>query len=203
MARKKSIGIRSNLKGLVSDQQLLRVARETGFVKRLRKIHPGKFLWTLLLGFGTGGQRQIAGMRRAYVRGEHRRHAGALVVLRSFHPRVDEVPVVTAGRPFAGPPAVTSRRSRGRSPPTALRPSATSRRAPRAESCFCHPSTRGPTAGPPGRAATAPPRPDRTPRSSPPPELPPSCRGSRRCPCPRCRRPCRGRPRCAGRAAPA
>jgi len=66
MARKKSIGIRSNLKGLVSDQQLLRVARETGFVKRLRKIHPGKFLWTLLLGFGTGGQRQIAGMRRAY-----------------------------------------------------------------------------------------------------------------------------------------
>ena len=53
MARKKSIGIRSNLKGLVSDQQLSRVARKTGFVKRRRKINPAKFFWTLLLGLGS------------------------------------------------------------------------------------------------------------------------------------------------------
>lgn len=66
MARKKSIGIRSQLKGLVSDKQLSTVARETGFVKRRRKVDPAKFFWTLVLGFATGGQRQIAGMRRAY-----------------------------------------------------------------------------------------------------------------------------------------
>jgi putative transposase len=66
MARKKSIGIRSQLKDLVSDQHLSKAARETGFVKRLRKIHPAKFFWTLLLGFAVGGKRQIAGFRRAY-----------------------------------------------------------------------------------------------------------------------------------------
>lgn len=66
MARKKSIGIRSHLKDLVSDRQLSKVARVTGFVKRRRKIDPASFFWTLVLGFATGGQRQIAGMRRAY-----------------------------------------------------------------------------------------------------------------------------------------
>jgi IS4 transposase len=66
MARTKSIGIRSQLKGLVSDQHLSKTARETGFVKRRRKIDPASFFWTLILGFAAGGQRQIAGMRRAY-----------------------------------------------------------------------------------------------------------------------------------------
>ena len=38
MARKKSIGIRSNLKGLVSDQQFSGAARERGFAQRRRRV---------------------------------------------------------------------------------------------------------------------------------------------------------------------
>ena len=66
MARRKSIGIRSRLKGLISGQLLGKLARESGFVIRLRKIDPVKFFWTLVLGFATGRERQIAGMRRAF-----------------------------------------------------------------------------------------------------------------------------------------
>ena len=66
MARKKCIGIRSRLKELVSDHLLSRLARESGFMRRRRKIDPARFFWTLVLGFATGMERQIAGMRRAY-----------------------------------------------------------------------------------------------------------------------------------------
>ena len=66
MARRKCIGIRSHLKDLISGPLLSKVARESGFMKRRRKIDPVKFFWTLVLGFATGRERQIAGMRRAY-----------------------------------------------------------------------------------------------------------------------------------------
>ena len=82
MARTKCIGIRSRLKGLLSGRTLVRLARETGFVKRQRKLDPVKFFWTLVLGFGTGGERQISGMRRAY-----QATTGASLVPSSFYDR--------------------------------------------------------------------------------------------------------------------
>ena len=82
MARRKSIGIRSRLKGLISSQLLGKLARESGFVKRLRKIDPVKFFWTLVLGFATGRERQIAGLRRAY-----QGSTGTHVVPSSFYDR--------------------------------------------------------------------------------------------------------------------
>ena len=82
MARQKSIGIRSRLKGLISSQLLWRQARRSGFVKRRRKIDPVQFFWTLVLGFGTGKERQIAGMRRAY-----QASSGARLVPSSFYDR--------------------------------------------------------------------------------------------------------------------
>lgn len=66
MARRKSIGIRERLKGLISDRQLRRLARESGFVKRERKVEAPSFFWTLVLGFATGRERRISGLRRAY-----------------------------------------------------------------------------------------------------------------------------------------
>ena len=35
-------------------------------MKRQRKIDPVSFFWTLVLGFGTGIERMIADLRRAY-----------------------------------------------------------------------------------------------------------------------------------------
>jgi putative transposase len=82
MARRKSIGIRSRLKGLISGQLLTKLARESGFVKRLRAINPVDFFWTVVLGFATGRERQIAGMRRAY-----QASTGTSLVPSSFYDR--------------------------------------------------------------------------------------------------------------------
>lgn len=45
---------------------LRETAREVGFVRRIRKIDPVAFFWVLVLGFGTGAQRTLAGLRRGY-----------------------------------------------------------------------------------------------------------------------------------------
>ncbi len=66
MARLKSIGIRDRLTTLLPAKTLRRLARETGFVERERKIKAPAFLWTLVLGFSFGSERTIAGLRRAY-----------------------------------------------------------------------------------------------------------------------------------------
>jgi hypothetical protein len=47
MARRKSIGIRSRLKGLISGQLLGKLARESGYVKRIRKVDPVKLSWPM------------------------------------------------------------------------------------------------------------------------------------------------------------
>lgn len=41
-------------------------ARETGVLKRSRKVNPVALFWTLVLGFGIGKRRDIASLRRAY-----------------------------------------------------------------------------------------------------------------------------------------
>jgi IS4 transposase len=66
MARRKSIGIKKVLTRLLPRRLLDRLADESGLVQRLRKIQPHALFWTLVLGFGGGGERTIAGLRRAF-----------------------------------------------------------------------------------------------------------------------------------------
>ncbi len=68
MARSKSIGIRETLTNLLPRAELERLARESTMLKRRRKVDPSAMLWTLVLGFGSGGERTLAGLRRAYQR---------------------------------------------------------------------------------------------------------------------------------------
>ena len=68
MADEKSIELRATLKSLVSDSWLREAARDTGFIKRERKICCVSFFWTLVLGFGVDSLRTISALRRAYER---------------------------------------------------------------------------------------------------------------------------------------
>lgn len=66
MARRQSIGLRDRLTTLLPNSLIRDTARETGFVKRERKIDPVAFVWSLVLGFACGSERTIAGLRRAF-----------------------------------------------------------------------------------------------------------------------------------------
>lgn len=66
MARPKSIGIRKILTRLLPRRRLQRLADEAGLTKRKRKVQVHALFWTLVLGFGSGHERSIAGLRRAY-----------------------------------------------------------------------------------------------------------------------------------------
>jgi len=68
MARTKSIGIRKILARLLPRRRLQRLADEAGLTKRKRKVQVHALFWTLVLGFGSGRERSIAGLRRAYQR---------------------------------------------------------------------------------------------------------------------------------------
>jgi IS4 transposase len=54
---------------LISTREINEYARWSGVVRRRRKIEPAALFWTVVLGFAAGGQRSLAGMRRAYERG--------------------------------------------------------------------------------------------------------------------------------------
>ena len=68
MARHKCIGIRQALTTLLPKAEVERLAHESGAVRRRRKVDLSAMLWTVLLGFGTGGERTLAGLRRTYER---------------------------------------------------------------------------------------------------------------------------------------
>jgi len=68
MARSKSIDVRAVLRKVFPDRRLRTLARETGMVVRQRKVDPVALLWTVVLGFGAGRERSIAGLRRGYER---------------------------------------------------------------------------------------------------------------------------------------
>ena len=68
VAHTKSIGIRRILTNLLPRSELERRARESGMMRRRRKIHPVALKWPSALGFGTGGERTLAGLRRMYQR---------------------------------------------------------------------------------------------------------------------------------------
>jgi len=59
-----------------------KTAKETGLIKRERKINPILLFWTLVLGIGVGAQRTLAGLKRDY---EDR--AGDTLGMSSFYER--------------------------------------------------------------------------------------------------------------------
>ena len=82
MAQAKSIGIRESLTSPLPRAELERLAIESGMVQRRRKVDPSAMLWTLVLGFGTGDERTLAGLRRMY-----QRATGASLVPSAFYDR--------------------------------------------------------------------------------------------------------------------
>jgi len=68
MARSKSIDVRAVLRKAFPSRRLRAMARETGTVVRQRKVDPAALFWTVVLGFGSGRERPIAGLRRSYER---------------------------------------------------------------------------------------------------------------------------------------
>ena len=58
--------IEEELNRLFSAEWLRKAAKETGFVKRDRKIDPALMFWSLTLGFGVQLQRTLASLRRLY-----------------------------------------------------------------------------------------------------------------------------------------
>ena len=82
MARAKSIGIRETLTSFLPRSRLEALARESGMMRRRRKVDPMAMVWTLTLGFGAGGERSLAGLRRVY-----QRTTGVSVVPSTFYDR--------------------------------------------------------------------------------------------------------------------
>jgi len=68
MARPKSLPIREELRKLFPTSKLRALARETGAVIRVRKVDAAELFWSVVLGFGGGSARSLAGLRRAYER---------------------------------------------------------------------------------------------------------------------------------------
>ena len=68
MARQKSTPLRTALSRMFPKAMLLRLARETGALRRLRKVNPVDLFWVLVLSFGSAGERTIADLRRSYER---------------------------------------------------------------------------------------------------------------------------------------
>jgi len=68
MARNKENGtwIREALTRFLSPDELETMAVEAGVMKRQRKVQVHALFWTLVLGFGTGRDRTIAALRRAF-----------------------------------------------------------------------------------------------------------------------------------------
>lgn len=82
MARRQSIGIRHELTSLISTRRLNFLAQLSGLVQRRRKVDPMALFWTIVLGFGAGRERTLAGLRRAY-----QRSTGATLVPSAFYDR--------------------------------------------------------------------------------------------------------------------
>ena len=82
MARTKSIGIRGHLTSLISSRTLNELARYSGLVQRRRKVSPTALFWTIVLGFGAGREKSLAGLRRMY-----QKSAGARLVPSAFYDR--------------------------------------------------------------------------------------------------------------------
>jgi IS4 transposase len=58
--------IEAMLSRMFSPEWLRETASKVGLIKRNRKIDPVALFWVLVLGFGTGVERTLASLRRAY-----------------------------------------------------------------------------------------------------------------------------------------
>ena len=89
MARTESTAIEDGLLKLFPSDWLREAARAVGFVRRRRKVDAVAFIWTLILGFGTGRERTIAGLRRTYElqAGTYELQAGETFVPSAFYSR--------------------------------------------------------------------------------------------------------------------
>lgn len=67
MARPQRIHIREKLQALLPKSLMATLALDTGFVKRVRKLDLGAFLWSLVFGFGSGGDRAISALHDTYL----------------------------------------------------------------------------------------------------------------------------------------
>ena len=54
VARVKFIGIRETLTSLLPKAEIERLDRESGAMRRRRKVDPSAMFWCVVLGFGTG-----------------------------------------------------------------------------------------------------------------------------------------------------
>ena len=68
MPRKISSPIREAIGSVLAVPRIERLARDLGVIKRQRKLCVTAFVGAVVLGFATGAQRSLAGMRRAYQR---------------------------------------------------------------------------------------------------------------------------------------
>jgi IS4 transposase len=66
MAQSKFTPVERSLLRLFPSTRIRALARSLGVVKKFRKVDPVAFVWTLVVGFGTGRERTIAGLRRLY-----------------------------------------------------------------------------------------------------------------------------------------
>jgi len=55
-----------SLESLFPQEEVDRIADETGFTKRHRKVEPYIFFWSIVLGFGVQLQRTLESLRRGY-----------------------------------------------------------------------------------------------------------------------------------------
>lgn len=85
MAQLKDNEVERALCHLFPSTWLKEQARQTGMVKRNRKVNPVALFWTLLLGFGIGKERDIASLRRGYESA-----TGTILAASSFYDRFSE-----------------------------------------------------------------------------------------------------------------
>ncbi len=114
MAGPKRVASRQTLRKLFPAWQLREWAREQGAVERLRKVDPAALFWSVVLGFGSGRKRTLAGLRRAYEKATRQRieessfyghfNAGFVRRLRTAMERALQE-AAGIGRKLTGPPA--------------------------------------------------------------------------------------------------
>jgi IS4 transposase len=68
MARRKTIEIKKVLTRILPRRTLEKAAEAVGLTQRKRKVQVHALFWALVLGFGAGGERTLAGLRRAFER---------------------------------------------------------------------------------------------------------------------------------------
>jgi len=83
--RRHAAELRRRMKRFLTDEAIRGAARETGWIKRVKKIDPVAFVWTLVLGFAGNTERTIATLRR-----EFGRATGVSVVPSAFYDRFTE-----------------------------------------------------------------------------------------------------------------